>query len=170
MSGVDESTPDFVLESALEAASIAIERVCGRKFAQQTHKQCLNGSGTRLLRLRNFPVHSVAGVKVCGKDLAETDYVIEPDNGMLFKASFWPSGERNIEVEYLAGYILPSDADGAPAPTLPRNYELACILYAQTLLQQTPGVASERVGDISVTYETATAGELPSAVAALIRL
>ncbi|MBY9077273.1 hypothetical protein KIH86_03630 [Paenibacillus sp. HN-1] len=170
MSGVDDSVPDFELEMSLEAASAAIERFCNRELAQQTHKQRIDGSGTKFLRLRNFPIHSVAEVKVCGKELMESDYVIESGNGILFLEFGWPDGDRNVEVEYLAGYIMPSDAEGAPEPTLPRNYELACILYAQTLLHQTPGVTSERVGDISVTYETAAAGDLPAAVAALIRL
>lgn len=78
-------------------------------------------------------------------------------------------GTRNIKVEYTAGYVLPSDVAGAAESTLPRNYELACILFAQTLMQ-TPGVTSERVGDISVTYASAASGVLPSAVAALIKL
>ncbi|RQW12127.1 hypothetical protein EH198_09180 [Paenibacillus rhizophilus] len=165
----EDVSQDFSLEMALEAASAAIERECNREFGQKSHSQRINGSGTKFLRLRNFPIISVADVKICGDDISPDGFVIESDNGMLFKETIWPIGTRNIEVEYLAGYILPSDTEGAPAPTLPRNYEMACVLYAQTLLQ-TPGVTSERVGDISVAYAAASAGELPPVVAALIRL
>jgi hypothetical protein len=169
--GLDESDieQDFILEIALSAASQAIERECNREFELKTHRQRLDGSGTQFLRLRNFPIHSVSVVRHDRNSLADDAYEIEPENGMLFKPHCWPVGTRNIEVEYSAGYILPSDTEGAPEATLPRNYELACILYAQTLMQ-TPGVTSERVGDISVTYAAAAAGSLPPAVAALIRL
>ncbi|MNX97688.1 hypothetical protein D3C86_1300640 [compost metagenome] len=87
---------------------------------------------------------------------------------MLFRRSGWPCGARIIEVEYSAGYILPSDQEGAAASTLPENYSLACILYAQ-MLMRTPGVQSERVGDISVAYKD-DGGDLPAAVKSLISL
>ncbi|MEY9097091.1 hypothetical protein ABH899_005786, partial [Paenibacillus sp. RC84] len=94
-------------------------------------------------------------------------FTIESENGMLFRRSGWPCGTRTVEVEYLAGYILPSDEPGAEKATLPENYELACILYAQ-MLMRSPGVTSERVGDISVTYES---GEgMPQTIKDLIRL
>lgn len=164
-----DTEQDVALELALIAAGEAIERECNRTFELKTHRQRLDGPGTQFLRLRNFPIHSVSEVKEDGKVLAASTYEIESENGMLFKRFCWPCGARNIEVEYSAGYVLPSDTAGAPEATLPRKYELACILFAQTLLQ-TPGVTSERVGDISVSYAAAASGELPGAVAALIRL
>lgn len=169
--GIDESDTeqDFSLDLALAAASNAIERECNREFELKTYKQRLDGSGTQFLRLRNFPIQTVSGVKEGEKVIAESVYEIESENGMLFKRYCWPCGTRNIEVEYTAGYVLPSDTAGSAEATLPRNYELACILLAQTLMQ-TPGVTSERVGDISVTYASAVSGVLPAAVAALIRL
>lgn len=166
----DDTSRDFYLEMALEAASKAIERECNRELGQGQHFQLINGSGIQSLRLRNFPILSVLDLKVNGTSVNPDDYKIEYETGMLFREVCWPCGTRNIDVEYTAGYILPSDAEDAPESTLPRNYEMACVLYAQTLLQQTPGVTSERVGDISVTYETATSGNLPAAVLALIRL
>ena len=159
---------EFSLEMSIEAASEAIERHCNREFGLKTHTQRLDGSGTHFLRLRNYPVHSAA-VKIRGKVIAADKYVIEAENGMLFRDTPWPEGERCVEVEYSAGYVLPSDDEGAHI-TLPRNIELACILYAQMLMTQTPGVASERVGDISVTYRAMTSGALPPAVAALVRM
>ncbi|MEK4196667.1 hypothetical protein NYE59_26620 [Paenibacillus sp. FSL L8-0323] len=164
-----DTEQDFSLQIALEAASNAIERECNREFELKTYTQRLDGSGTQFLRLRNFPIQTVSEVREAGKVIADDSYEIEGENGMLFKRYCWPYGTRNIKVEYTAGYVLPSDVAGAAESTLPRNYELACILFAQTLMQ-TPGVTSERVGDISVTYASAASGVLPSAVAALIKL
>ncbi|ETT61253.1 hypothetical protein BSK66_31560 [Paenibacillus odorifer] len=164
-----DTEQDFSLELALTAAGEAIERECNRVFELKTHRQRLDGPGTPFLRLRNFPIHTVSEVKEGSAVLTESAYEIESENGMLFKRDCWPCGTRNIEVEYTAGYVLPSDTAGAPEATLPRKYELACILFAETLMQ-TPGVTSERVGDISVSYAATATGTLPAAVAALIQL
>lgn len=106
-------------------------------------------------------------LRVEGKPQDPDSFVIEPENGMLFRRTGWPCGARLVEVEYLAGYILPSDEAGAPPATLPENIELACIMFAQILLRS-PGVKSERVGDISVTYDESKG--LPDVVKALIQL
>lgn len=160
---------DMTLELALSASSVAIERECNRELGMKVSKQIIDGSGTKFLRLRNFPIHSVSMLKDKGTIVGLDEFSIEAESGMLFRRSGWTHGARTIEVEYLSGYILPNDTEDATEATLPRNYELACILYAQTLMQ-TPGVSSERVGDISVNYTALASGDLPAAVAALIRL
>lgn len=163
----DDISQDLVILTALQAASATIERETNRSFKQKSYLQTLDGSGTQFLRLRNYPVHSVSRLDVCGADWMERKFNIESDNGMLFYRSGWPCGARLVEVEYLAGYILPSDEPGAPAATLPKNYELACILYAQMLMRE-QGVTSERVGDISVTYKD-EGRALPGVIKALIQ-
>ncbi|KAF6618266.1 hypothetical protein HFE03_03455 [Paenibacillus sp. EKM102P] len=165
---LDDTSQDFTLLTALGAASEWIERECNRSFEYKTYRQTLDGPGTKFLRLRNFPIHSVSLLHVDGVDKLGESFTIESENGMLFRRSGWPFGARLIEVEYLAGYILPSDAEDAPAPTLPCKYEWACVLLAQTLMRE-QGVTSERVGDISVTYKD-EGRSLPGAVKALIQL
>ncbi|MGG1651388.1 hypothetical protein [Paenibacillus sp. NRS-1780] len=164
----DDITGDFTLLTALGAASEWIEHECNRSFEYKAYRQTLDGPGTKFLRLRNFPIHSVSRLDLEGKDLLSEPFTIESENGMLFKRTGWPCGERMIEVDYLAGYILPSDEEDAPAPTLPQKYEWACVLLAQTLMRE-QGVTSERVGDISVTYKD-EGQSLPGAVKALIQL
>lgn len=164
---LDDTSQDLEIILALKAASAAIERETNRSYEHKPYRQTLDGSGTQFLRLRNFPVHSVSMLKVEGKEQDSGSFVIESENGMLFRRSGWPCGSRLIDVEYLAGYILPSDEAGAPEATLPENIQLACIMFAQMLLRS-PGVKSERVGDISVTYDDSKG--LPDVVKALIQL
>ncbi|MCJ8015232.1 phage gp6-like head-tail connector protein [Paenibacillus sp. KQZ6P-2] len=164
----DDKSQDPLIIAALKAASASIEREVNRSFEYKQYQQTLDGSGTQFLRLRNFPIQSVSMLKLNGHEQAQESYVIETENGMLFRRTGWPSGTRSIEVEYMAGYILPSDEMDAESATLPENISLACILYAQ-MLMRTPGVTSERVGDISVNYKDDGDG-LPAAVKALIRL
>ncbi|MDR9857867.1 hypothetical protein RJP21_30190 [Paenibacillus sp. VCA1] len=164
----DDHSQDADILLALKAASIAIEREADRSFEKRTYQQTLDGPGTQFLRLRNYPVHSVSKLRVEGKEQSADSFVIESENGMLFKRSEWPCGPRIIEVEYLAGYVLPNDEEGAEPATLPENITLACIMYAQ-MLMRTPGISSERVGDISVSYKD-DGVEMPAVIKALIRL
>lgn len=165
---LDDISQDFTLLTALGAASEWIERECNRSFEYKTYQQTLDGPGTQFLRLRNFPIHSVSKLSIHDKEQQTDSFKIESENGMLFKRSGWPCESRIIDVEYLAGYILPSDETGAPASTLPQKYELACVLLAQTLMRE-QGITSEKVGNISVTYKD-EGRSLPGAVKALIQL
>ncbi len=158
----DDTADDFALQLALAAASRAIEREMNRQLGRQVHTEVVDGSGRRFLRLRHYPINRVDSVTIGGA--AATDYETESYSGMLLHPGCWPEGLRNVVVTYEAGYDLPTDDNPG---TLPENYELACILYAQTLMRE-QGTVSERVGDIAVTYEAQTAGRLPGAVAALI--
>lgn len=162
----DDNTEDLSILTALKAASLAIERECNRSFGLATYRQTLDGSGTKFLRLRNFPIRSVSSLVISGEEQELDSFTIEPENGMLFRRSGWPCGTRTIEVEYSAGYVLPDGEAGAETATLPENIELACIMYAQMLLRA-PGVKSERVGDLSVTYQD---NGMPDVIQSLIRL
>lgn len=162
----DDVSEDFYLTAALAAASNIIEQGAKRSFEYRSYSEVIDGSGTPFLRLRNYPVHSVSKLMVCGSDWIGKEFAIESENGMLFYRPCWPCGARLVEAEYTAGYILPSDDPDAPEATLPENIELACILFAQILLRD-PSVKSERVGDISVTYGDT---EMPPVVKSLMRL
>ncbi|MNL54722.1 hypothetical protein D3C87_1780750 [compost metagenome] len=86
------------------------------------------------------------------------------EEGILYRLDGWPEGDRAIMISYTAGYVLPNDATTDEPATLPETLEFACIMLAKHLLRE-PGVTSERVGDISVTY---AAEEMPVAVQSLI--
>ncbi|WP_234399635.1 hypothetical protein [Paenibacillus popilliae] len=164
----EDVSQDIELLAVLKAASTAIEQRTKRSYEYKLYQQTLNGSGTQFLQLRNYPIHSVPLLKVEGIEQGIESFTIESENGMLFKRSGWPRGSRNIEVEYTAGYILPSDETGAEPATLPEDIQLACILYAWIMLRD-PVVRSERVGNINVTYADFDAdGRLPGPVAALV--
>ncbi|WP_322925324.1 phage head-tail connector protein [Paenibacillus campi] len=162
----NDPAEDLLLTAAISAATSAIENYLNRKLEYGTYRQTLDAPGTPFLRLRNYPVHTVNSLEHRGMTVAAGSYDIEPDNGMLFRRDGWGCGERIIAVEYVAGYILPSETPGAPDSTLPPNMEYACALLAQTLMRQ-PGVTAERVGDLSVNYKD-DGGDLPGVVKALL--
>ncbi|WP_242403703.1 phage gp6-like head-tail connector protein [Paenibacillus pini] len=155
----EEQSMDDVLSLQLSAATIGIEARCKRSFRKQEYTETISGfHNSKYINLRNYPIHSISALNV-------EDYQII-DEGRVYRSLGWPQGEHNITVSYIGGYVLPCDATEYDPRTLPEPLELACLLYAQ-LLMRSPGVKSERVGDISVGYSDDSEG-LPPAVISLI--
>lgn len=155
---VDDHNFNGTLLLRIAAASQAIETYCKRSFRKQQYTERVSGyRNSKYINLRNYPVHEIIECPLA-------DYMIL-EEGRLYRSNGWPVGEHNLLIRYIGGYVLPGDATVDAPQTLPESLELACILYAQTMQRQ-PGVSSERVGDISVSY--ANEEGLSSAVEALI--
>lgn len=77
-------------------------------------------------------------------------FVPDTRTGMLHHAAGWPRGDGAVFCHYQAGYsTIPSDLSAVCG-------SLACdLLYMQT---SDPGLTSEKVGNITYQYSTATAG------------
>ncbi|MHA6481067.1 head-tail connector protein [Paenibacillus sp. strain BS8-2] len=148
-----------LLTLQIAAASASIEQYCKRSFRKQEYAERISGyASSKYINLRNYPVHEIKGINVEGYELL--------DEGQLYRRGGWPCGDHNVTVSYIGGYVLPGEETTNDPRTLPKPLELACLLYAQMLLRS-PGVKSERVGDISVTYADERTS-LPPVVVALI--
>lgn len=77
----------------------------------------LDGSGTSLLDLGQWPINSVTSVNVdrirsFESDSAVTDYTIDSVRGVLWRSSVWPRGKANIKVVANVGYTdVPADLE-----------------------------------------------------------
>lgn len=164
---LDDTSMDEQLILQLITASQAIENRCMRSFKKGSYTDIASGDPkSKYINLVNSPLHLVQAVNT--EDGPVTGFIILAD-GRLFRKNGWPCGEHNITVTYEAGYTLPEDATPESPKTLPAPLELACILYAQTMMRA-PGVTSERVGDISVSYASNDdVNNMPAAVFALIQ-
>lgn len=161
----DDDSAEGQLTLYLAAATSAIETYCRRSFRlQEYNDRKHDGTSGRYLLLQGYPILQVSKVQIDGVDIM--DYEIVSDKGMLFRKDGWCAADRQITLTYTAGYVLPGDATADNPQTLPEALELACILFCQTLMR-TPGVTSERVGDLAVTYANEGDG-LPSAVKSLV--
>ncbi|KMZ43980.1 MULTISPECIES: hypothetical protein [Bacillales] len=158
----EDTSMDETLLLLAAAASQAIENHCKRSFRKKVYTETLSGHDSLYLNLRNYPIHHIEEVRA---ETVLADYK-EIGDGRLYRANGWPIGEHNITVTYSGGYVLPSEATEAEPRTLPESIELACLLYMQ-MIGRNPGVKSERVGDISVTYGDDSQA-LPAPVAALL--
>ncbi|GBF73058.1 hypothetical protein PA598K_01343 [Paenibacillus sp. 598K] len=154
------------LAAAIAAVSAAFERHFGATLSLTPHQVRVEGPDAPYLQLQHTPIHS-ARVKIGGKLVDEADYTIDATSGVLVHESSWPDAEKTVQVNYTAGYVLPSDDN--EHMTLPRHVEMACILYVQRLLDE---LAWRGLPDDALNQQLreATAGEMPVAVAALLRL
>jgi hypothetical protein len=133
---------DSLLEFYIEAMSDRIESYVGRILEFRSYVERYIGHGRQILLLKQWPIASVTYVKDDGSTIPAAEYVIMPEEGMLFKEGGWlggalglrslpldevhPNAARyNLEVSYSAGYKTPNFT----TPTernLPFDLELAC--------------------------------------------
>ncbi|QCT02719.1 hypothetical protein E6C60_2004 [Paenibacillus algicola] len=152
---------DEMLMLHIASASSAIEKRCKRRFKKQRYTERISGDRkSKYINLQNYPVHDI-------ELPSDWNYEVLED-GRVYRAEGWPVGDHNITVSYTGGYVLPGDASEEQPRTLPESLELACLLLCQIMIR-TPGIRTERVGDLSVTYEdSGFDGCLPRPVESLI--
>jgi hypothetical protein len=155
--------------SLIEAASRYVTDYTRRNFLRTTYTEVLSGTGHKDLRLANYPILSVTSVTIDG--VAETDYVMLPEEGILVRGDAdddprgsigWDRGTRNITVVYIGGEIH-----------VPEPVKRATILMAKEIQQRTDAgtFRREKIGDYE--YETGGQeaglyGRVPSVVSMLL--
>lgn len=178
-------TPEGMDQLVL-AVSRAIERYCGRVFAQQGYDETLNGSDIDTLVLAHSPI--IGTPTILADNSPITDFEVrDAEAGLLYRSVGWARGawvgwNNDIEIDrlgssypafvisYTAGYKLPGEKD----TTLPPDIEEAAIMTAmQWYRRQTRDgdVKAKKVGDLSITYgesEEATHHGVPAMARALL--
>lgn len=126
------TTADTILETWIDATSLSIEQYCNRKFAvQSVTNEIYDGDGSDTLWLRYWPLTqlSTQSTPSDAQKLAAVQYRTDPDSSWtdieddvdhIFTDLNWPfiklyetvfpAGERNIRLNYKAGYSpVPGD-------------------------------------------------------------
>lgn len=160
------------LAQLVTAASLAVERYCGRTFAQATLTETHNGRNRSRLWLKRRPVVSVASVTINGTALDNTTsdaWTFQPETGELRRgnghdaepfAPWFPWGLQNIVVTYTGGYS-----------PIPADVKQATILWARHLADATKASGlyqSEAIGDYSYTLASLDAQAGPPVALALL--
>jgi hypothetical protein len=150
-----------LFERLIVQASSAVERYCGRIFAQQKYREILlmPPLPDRIILLSRWPIVSVTSLLL--GTTAVTDYRIEvAESGLLYlTGDGWWDLESSSEwtAEYVAGYILPTQTT-PPAPTgdaLPGDVERATIEVCKVWFherQPSARVQARHMMDQSITY------------------
>jgi hypothetical protein len=177
---------DTAVERCVSAASRAISRMCGRAFERATVTEYPASYGRPFLLLERPPLVSILSVVEAGGLLAPASYTIVgdlADGGLVYRLEgTWPDTARvgglvtvsadlrqgssdALAVTYTGGYVTPGQVSLTPSVgpvTLPADVEEAAILEACALFRgrgRDADVASEGLGDWSVSYRERAAGQ-----------
>lgn len=137
------SSTDDQIQAVLDAVSSAIRDYCGWHVAPSV--ECTftgNGEG-RLLVLPAMGVTSVESLAVSGE--AVTDYEWTAAGMVRLKCAAFPDEWRSVVCTYNAGFSV-----GAIGQVVAQ--------IASNALAAAPGVANERAGNVSITYNQTGAG------------
>jgi hypothetical protein len=180
--GLTDNVDETLLTRFIDRASARIASYCGRAFTVQRYEAILPGHGCQVLQLPSYPVRTIFSVHETTDTgvtaLSATEYRLDTQTGQLQRTEGWPwTGVRRVDltmdpevdsevptfrVEYSAGFSLGKDSgstwDGTTSTgrTLPLDLEEAAIgLVRRAWLarERDPSVVSEKVGDLSLTYQ-----------------
>ncbi|MBO0904220.1 hypothetical protein [Jiella sonneratiae] len=125
-------TEDAAVSTLIDQASRVIADYCRRPFGLETVRETFDAFlwGSAVLLSRS-PVIAITEVLDGTQAIDIENTRQDAETGLLYRIDddgyplCW-SGAR-LTVTYSAGYVLPSDEDGAPATTLPEPVERAAI-------------------------------------------
>ncbi len=133
------SSTDAEIQAALNSVSSAIRDYCGWHVAP-TLTCTFTGDGEgRLLMLPAMGITGVTSLTVNGE--AVTDYEWTGAGMVRLKSAVFPDSWRSVECVYSAGFS--SDSIGQVVAQIASNALVAA-----------PGVANERAGNVSITYNS----------------
>lgn len=178
------SAADARLQRLISAASEAIRRHIDRPqlhYGAAIVEKLAGYAGQVRLYLSTVPLISVASIVLPdGTTLDPAEYTVEDlPTAALYRAEGWPFtglceggvlyGEaRTIVATYAGGWVTPAQSG---TRTLPYDIEEACLVTVSTMYRRPdPSVASESLGDYSVTFKSAgiDSGGLPDAARSLL--
>lgn len=115
-------------ELLIEAASVLANRYAERKLKARDITDIVHGSSGYYLVAPQFPINSVASVKIdkdgaFGAGTEVTDYRLMAGDGLLYRASGWGTYPLSIQIVYNAGYSeTPADLQLAIVETFRWNW------------------------------------------------
>ena len=146
----DEAALTSLAADLIEQASDIVDTHCGRDFTlHEDVAERYDGTGRDSLRLRGWPVVSVASVVVGGVSLTE-DLEYEVDAAGILErvdGATWPVGRRNVSVTYSYGYVVTPGAIAGVVEDL-----VAGALTHAARNRATKGASSMSMDGYSVAY------------------
>ena len=154
------------LEKEILRQQRVFERSTRRKFEETTATILINGRGTSMLVLPEFPVSSITSITVFDEFLtADQGYLIqawrlEEDTGRVHLSgaastslAFFPEGKMNVQVKYTYGYKV------TPTVAIPDDIQDAIeLMTTLSVIARSPkdfeldGLKGFKIGQYSETY------------------
>jgi hypothetical protein len=111
---IDSVEDDLLLTRMIDSATAEIESYCSRSFASAARAEVRDGTGTRRLSMRHFPITAVASLTINGQVIAPrptpTAYGYTFDDYQIRLTGYvFEEGVDNVEVVYTAGLATISE-------------------------------------------------------------
>lgn len=168
----EDAQRDATLVQLINAASAWLETQLGRKLGKNTYRQRYCGTGTQQLSLEQYPIVSVERITdtFTGETITDFDFNETGEIGVLFREDGWTyrghigglaygyiAPRKYLEVQYVAGYILPKDATEDHPATLPADLEaIVWYMIAQQwaiIENDAAGLSAFSISDVSWTFD-----------------
>lgn len=147
-------TYDSLLQVLIDAASNRIDKLCDRHLLENDYEEYIDGNNLTKINLKEYPINSITAVNVFDHevDITDTDiFKIYSEQGIIYYLSKFSEGNRNIKVEYNAGYY------GYEEPSLsniPEDLNMLCMQFVKIMYDKTKidsSKSGEKLGDYSYT-------------------
>lgn len=133
---------DAILTRMITACSAAIAQYVSRTLLSSTFTKRLDGTGTKVLMVPDYPISSIASLAVDGLAVPANAYVFSNDT-IVHQTGVFERGIANVEITYTAGYAaIPDDIKQA-------CIELVCYRYKE---RSRIGEVSKSMGGQTVSF------------------
>lgn len=127
--GISTTADDALLTDLLNGASLAIENYLNRTLSAASYTAVMDGNGSVLLPLPNYPVTAVSSLKIDGQVIplsaafGKSGYVNAVDR-ILLRSYVFSLDFQNVEISYTAGYsTIPDDIQTATVAMVALRYK-----------------------------------------------
>lgn len=168
--GIESDEHDDVIEKIIEGVSALFKTLTKREFEYKERTETIDGKGSEMIFLREYPVREITEIKENGKEIDSGYFKADKLSGIIYrKNAVWPEGDQNIEVKYKAGYKMPSDNENEGeegVEILPADLELATIKQAGKIFEKrhSEGISSASPGGISIAFKDEMAAEVKNTI------
>ena len=150
--GVADSTILFATYTTISTVAAAINALGSGWYALVTATAYDSFASTELIEQFGMSCIDSTAIYLKIPDKALGDFTVMPDRGEIFRSAGWPSGYKNIRVDYTAGYA---------AADMPDDLEIAIkiiIKYIyQKRMEETFGLKGYSIEGLQATFEGVSA-------------
>ena len=161
VNGFLSTTPDtaltYLLNFYINSASWLCNTRTKRLLKSRSLTEYYSGDNTNTILVNNYPITTITAVYIDSTRTFDSDTLIDSDNlvympdklanQLIYDNNIFTLGIRNIEVQYIAGYVV-----------IPYDLQQACLEIIAYFYLNTEekrfGVESRNIGDGSVTIDT----------------
>jgi hypothetical protein len=128
---------DNLLQNYIDSAENIVNTYLGYSPTLHNYNQYFNGTGTNELQLKAKPIANIISVEIGGQSIPLSEFYNILNSEFLYYNNIFPSGKRNIKIEYDAGWGITVDDDTANGEYLPKIIKMTVLRIASLL--QTEG-------------------------------